>query len=66
MKVNWVFGKKGIIQGRSDVQFPSVYCEYVLLPLIIKEVSLSYDRAEYSKARNPNRDRRGKKAKSGR
>ena len=44
----------------DEVGFPSVYCECVLLPLVNKEVSLAYDRAEYSKAGNPSRDKRGK------
>ena len=45
--------------------FPSVCCEYVLLPLVNKEAALTYGRAEYSKAGNPSRDRRGKKVESG-
>ena len=32
-----------------DMGFPSVYCEYVLLLLVNKEASLTYDKAEYSK-----------------
>ena len=35
--------------------FPSACCEYVLSPLVNKEVVLAYDRAEYSKVGNPRR-----------
>ena len=49
-----------------DVGFPSVCCEYVLLPLVNKEAALAYGKAEYSKAGNPSRDRGGKKAESDR
>ena len=31
-----------------DVGFPSVCCEYVLLPLVNKEATLAYNRAECS------------------
>ena len=37
-----------------------------LLPLVNKEVALTYGRAEYSKAGNLSRDRGGKKVGSGR
>ena len=46
------------------MEFPSVCCEYVLLPFVNKEAALTYDRAEYSNSENPNRDRGGKKAES--
>ena len=49
-----------------DVGFPYVCCEYVLLPLVNKETSLVYVRAEYSKVGNPSRDRRGTKEVSDR
>ena len=45
--------------------FPSVCCEYGLLPLVNKEATLAYVRAEYSKAGNPSQDRGRKKAVSG-
>ena len=45
---------------------PSVCCEYVLLPLVNKEVALAYSRAEYSKAKIPSSDRDEMKAESGR
>ena len=48
----------------NDVGFPSVFCEYVLLPLVNKEAVLAYGREEYGKAGNPSIDRRGKKAES--
>ena len=32
----------------SDVEYPSVCYEYVLLPLLKKEVALAYGRTEYS------------------
>ena len=53
-------------KGGDDVGFPSVCYEYVLLPLVNKEVSLAYDRAGCSKVRNSSRDRGGKEAESGR
>ena len=46
----------------DDMGFPSVYYEYVLLPLVKNEATLTYDRAEYSKTGNPSRDRGGMKA----
>ena len=46
--------------------FFSVCCEYVSLLLVNKEAALAYGRAEYSKAGNPSRDRRGKKVEPGR
>ena len=49
-----------------DVGFPSVWYEYVLLPLVNKEATLAYGRAECSKVGNPSRNRGGKKAESGR
>ena len=49
-----------------DVGCPSVYCEYVLLPLANKEASLAYDRAADSEAGNPSRETARKKAESGR
>ena len=33
--------------SRFDVGFPSVCYEFVLLPLVNKEVALVYNRAEY-------------------
>ena len=41
---------------------PSVYCDYILLPLVNKEAALAYGRAEYSKKGNPRRG--GKKSES--
>lgn len=32
----------------TDMGFPSVWCEYVLLLLVDKEAALAYGRAEYS------------------
>ena len=48
----------------TNVGFPSAGCEYVLLPVVNKEATLGYGRAEYSKAGNPSRDG-GKTAESG-
>ena len=48
----------------DDVGFPSVWYEYVLLPLVNKESALAYGRIEYSKSGNPSRDRGGKKVES--
>ena len=48
------------------MQFPSVCCEYVLLPFVNKEAALAYGRAEQSKEGNLSRDRGRKKAESGR
>ena len=36
------------------VEFPYVHYEYVLLPLVNKEATLAYGRAEYSQVGNPN------------
>ena len=55
-----------MVEQVSDVRFPSVCCEYILLPLVNKEASLAYGRAEYSKVGNPSRDKGGKKVESGR
>lgn len=44
-----------LLQSTFDVGFPSVGCEYVLLPLVNKEAPLAYRRAEYSQAK---RDRK--------
>ena len=49
---------------KIDVGFPSVCYEYVLFPLVNKDIALAYGKAEYNKAGNPSRDRGGKKAKS--
>ena len=38
-------------QISDDVGFPSVCCECVLLPLVNKEATLAYGRAEYSQIR---------------
>ena len=48
-----------------DLEFPCVCCEYVLLPLVNKEATLAYGRAEYSKVGIPSRNRGCKKAESG-
>ena len=53
--------KKRQTQG-SNVAFPSVCFEYVLLPLVNKETALAYGKAEDSKSENLSRDRGGKKA----
>ena len=47
--------------SHCDVGFPSVCGEYVLLPLVNKEVALAYGRTEYFKTSNSSRDRGGKK-----
>lgn len=39
-----------------DLGYPSVCCEYVLLPLVNKEAALSQGKAEYSLVGNPNRE----------
>ena len=74
----WSFGDPGSLQGvtpyptgswmslSDDVGFPSVGCEYVLLPLVSKEAALANGRAVYSKVGNPSRDRGGKKMESSR
>lgn len=49
-----------------DVESPSLCCEYVLFPLVNKEATLAYGRAEYSKGGIPSRNRGGMKAESGR
>ena len=55
-----------IHSATPDVGFPTVCCEYVLLPLANKEAALAYGSAEYSKVGIPSRERRRKKVESGR
>ena len=47
----------------SDVECPSVCCEYVLQAFFNKEADLAKGQAEYSYA-NPNRDTERRKAES--
>ena len=44
-------------QHFGDVGFPSVCCEYILLPLVNKKSTVVYGKAEYSKVQNLNRDK---------
>ena len=57
---NWAY----VLVARLSILWIYTQMWYILLPLVIKE-ALIYDRAEYSKAGNPSRDRDGKNAKSG-
>ena len=50
-----------------DVGFPSACYEYILLPLVYKQCTLAYGRAEYiARQKHPSRDRGEKKEESGR
>ena len=52
VKLSFLFRQK----WGDNVEFPSVCCEYVLLPMVSKEAALAYGKAEYSQAGNLNRE----------